>query len=268
MRIGVIGAGAMGSALVRGLVRKGVANVQEVNVADIDGERLGKLAKEVGVRTFKDNAPIAREAEVLLICVKPQHMPDALASLRPYISSRHLVISIAAGVRIGTIEGQLPDGTRVIRAMPNQACQVGQSATAFSLGSKATEADRSTAERVFSAVGIAYVVEERLLDAVTGLSGSGPAYAYIMMDAMAEGGIEMGLQRGVAVALAAQTLLGAATMVLETGMHPEELRNLVTSPGGTTIAGIRALERGGFRSAIIKAVMEAAKRSKELSGER
>jgi pyrroline-5-carboxylate reductase len=150
--------------------------------------------------------------------------------------------------------------------MPNQACQVSRSATAFSLGSRATQEDRSIAERIFSSIGIVYEVEEKLLDAVTGLSGSGPAYAYIMIDAMAQGGVELGLPREIAVALAAQTLLGAATIVLETKKHPEELRDLVTSPGGTTIAGIRALEEGNFRSTVIKAVIEAARRAEELSG--
>jgi len=266
MKIGVIGTGAMGSALVRGLVRQKVVEPNEVCVSDIDSKKLGELERETGVMTFSDNTSVVKEADVLLFCVKPQHLPDVLDSLRSHVSPNHLAISIAAGVRIQTIEGHLSADTRVIRAMPNQACQVGRSATALSLGSRATGEDCHIAERIFSSVGMTYVVEEKLLDAITGLSGSGPAYAYIMIDAMAQGGVEMGLPREMAVALAAQTLLGAATMVLETKRHPEELRDLVTSPGGTTIAGIRALEEGEFRSTVIRAVMDAARRSKELSG--
>jgi len=265
MKVGVIGTGAMGSALIRGLLKQGVVGPQDICASDIDSARAKRIGKEAGVTVLPDNISVVRETEVLLVCVKPQQLTDTLVSLGPQISPRHLVISIAAGVRIQTIESHLPAGTKVIRAMPNQACQVGRSATALSLGSAATEGDRETAERVFSSVGMTYVVEEKLLDAVTGLSGSGPAYAYIMIDAMAQGGVEMGLPREMAVALAAQTLLGAATMVLETKRHPEELRDLVTSPGGTTIAGIRALEEGDFRSAVIRAVMSAAKRAKELS---
>jgi pyrroline-5-carboxylate reductase len=265
MKIGVIGTGAMGSALIRGLLKQGIVGPQDICASDIDGARAERLSKEAGVRALPDNASVAKATEVLLICVKPQQMKETLVPLRPQISPRHLVMSIAAGVRLQTIEGYLPEGTRVIRAMPNQACQVGRSATALSLGKAATEGDREMAERIFSSVGMTYVVEEELLDAVTGLSGSGPAYAYIMIDAMAQGGVEMGLPREMAVALAAQTLLGAATMVLETKRHPEELRDLVTSPGGTAIAGIRALEGGDFRSAVIRAVVSAAKRAKELS---
>jgi len=265
MKVGVIGAGVMGSSIIKGLLAKGVVRTQEVFVSDTDEGKLDRLLKETGVRTFKDNSLVANEAKVLMVCVKPQQMAEVLTSLRPSVTQNHLVISIAAGVKIRVIENGLADGARVVRAMPNQACLIGLSATAFSLGKNATEEDRSTAERIFSSVGRAYLVDEEMLDAVTGLSGSGPAYAYMVIDAMAEGGVEAGLPREVAIALAAQTLLGAATMVLETKRSPDELKDLVATPGGTTEAGMRALEGGGLREALVRAVVEATKRSKELS---
>jgi len=265
MRIGIIGAGVMGSSIVKRLLEKGVARADEVFVSDIDFGKLEKLWKETGARTFRDNSLVAKEAEVLIICVKPQQMAEALASLKHSITPNHLVISIAAGVRIGAIERGLKEGTRVIRAMPNQACLIGLSATAFSLGRNATEEDRSKAEMIFSSFGRAFLVKEEMLDAVTGLSGSGPAYAYAVIDAMAEGGVEAGLPRETAIALAAQTLLGAATMVLETNRSPDELAKLVATPGGTTEAGMRVLEEGGFRNLLVRAVVRATERSKEIS---
>jgi len=265
MKIGVIGAGVMGSSIVKGLLAKGVVGAGEVIVSDIDSGKLAKLEKETGVRAFKGNSLVANEAEVLVICVKPQQMAEALASLKPSVTPNHLVVSIAAGVKMRAIEKNLVDGVRVVRAMPNQACLVGLSATAFSLGGNATEGDRLTVEKIFSSVGRVFLVDEEMLDAVTGLSGSGPAYAYMVIEALAEGGVKAGLTREVAIALAAQTLLGAATIVLETRRHPEELWNLVATPGGTTEAGMRALKEGGLRDALIRAVVEATKRSKELS---
>jgi len=265
MKVGVIGAGVMGSSIVKGLLAKGIVGAEDVFVSDVDGGKLDKLVKESGVRAFMDNSIVAREADVLIVCVKPQQMAEALASLRPSVTRRHLVISIAAGVRIRAIEENLADGVRVVRAMPNQACLVGLSATAFSPGKNATAEDHSTVEEIFSSVGRVYVVDEEMLDAVTGLSGSGPAYAYMVIEALAEGGVKAGLTREVAIALAAQTLLGAATMVLETRRHPEELWKLVATPGGTTEAGMRALNEGGLKDALVRAVVEAAKRSKELS---
>jgi len=265
MKVGVIGAGVMGSSIVKGLLAKGIVRAEDVFVSDVDGGKLDKLVKEAGVRAFMDNSIVAREADVLIVCVKPQQMAEALASLRPSVTRRHLLISIAAGVRIRAIEENLADGVRVVRAMPNQACLVGLSATAFSPGKNATAEDHSTVEEIFSSVGRVYVVDEEMLDAVTGLSGSGPAYAYMVIEALAEGGVKAGLTREVAIALAAQTLLGAATMVLETRRHPEELWKLVATPGGTTEAGMRALNEGGLKDALVRAVVEAAKRSKELS---
>ncbi|MBO3803785.1 MAG: pyrroline-5-carboxylate reductase [Candidatus Brockarchaeota archaeon] len=265
MKVGIIGAGVMGSSIAKRLLAKGVVTAEEIFVSDVDEGKWEKLAKEAGVATFKENPRVAREAEVLMLCVKPQQMAEALASLKPFVTPDHLVISIAAGVKTGAIEKMLAEGARVVRAMPNQCCLIGLSATAFSPGRNATKEDLSTAERIFSSFGKAYLVDEEMLDAVTGLSGSGPAYAYMAIEAMAEGGVEAGLPREVAVALAAQTLLGAASMVLETKRSPEELRKSVATPGGTTEAGIRVLEGGGFKGLLAKAVAEAAKRSKELS---
>jgi len=265
MKVGIIGAGFMGSSILKGLLAKGIVGAKEVFVSDVDSVKLDKLVKETGVRAFTDNSLVAREAEVLMICVKPQQMAEALASLRPSVTPSHLVVSIAAGIKIRAIEKSLADGVRVVRAMPNQACLIGLSATAFSPGKNATAEDRSTVEKIFSSVGRVFLVEEEMLDAVTGLSGSGPAYAYMVIEALAEGGVKAGLTREVAIALAAQTLLGAATMVLETRRHPEELWKLVATPGGTTEAGMRALKEAGLKDALVRAVVEAAKRSKELS---
>ena len=198
-----------------------------------------------------------------MVAVKPAAVAGLLDEIAPGIRD-HLIVSLAAGVPIAKIEGRLPKGTRVVRVMPNIACQVGEMAAGFCRGTAATEADVAAVKRLLDAVGKSYVVAEDLLDAVTGLSGSGPAYIFTVIEALADGGVKMGLTREVALGLAAQTVLGAAKMALELGKHPAELRDAVTSPGGTTTEGLHALERGSIRQAFINAIEAATQKSKAL----
>jgi pyrroline-5-carboxylate reductase len=263
-KLAIIGAGAMGSAFAGGLIDAGVVAARDVTLADVDRERLDKAQSELGVVVTSDNSTAVRDADVVLIAVKPAQVSAALTDMRLGIGSRQLIVSIAAGVKIDSIEAALPAGTAVIRAMPNTPCLIRAGAIGFSRGTAVSEDQTQLAERIFDAVGISFEVPEKLLDAVTGLSGSGPAYVYLMIEALSDGGVRMGLPRAVAMKLAAQTVLGAARMVVEKGEHPAMLKDQVASPGGTTIAGIEALEKAGFRSALIEAVKAATKRAEEL----
>ena len=203
-------------------------------------------------------------ARVLVLAVKPSHVAELLDEIRPFVTPGHLLISIAAGVPIARLEAGLGEGARIIRVMPNTPALVGASASAYALGNAATEADAALAQKIFSAVGVAFQLKESLLDAVTGLSGSGPAYVYLMIEALSDGGVAAGLPREVATKLAAQTLLGSAKMVLETGLHPGALKDMVTSPGGTTIEGLHELEKGKVRGVLINAVRAATEKSRKL----
>jgi pyrroline-5-carboxylate reductase len=207
---------------------------------------------------------VAAGADVLVLAVKPQVMAAVLADVKPAVTAKQLVISIAAGWALDALAAGLPAGTRLVRVMPNTPCLVGASAAAFTPGPAVTAEDRLTVQRLLTAVGTAVELPEHLLDAVTGLSGSGPAYVFVLIEALADGGVKAGLPRTVAQALAAQTVFGAAKMVLETGRHPAELKDAVASPAGTTVAGLAVLERAGFRAAAIDAVVAAAERAKEL----
>ena len=266
MKIGFVGAGNMAEAMMKGIISSGVARAEDVIASDMMPERRDYIAKTVGVQVTGDNIEVVRSSDVIILAVKPHHVGPVLDEMKPYLSADHLVISIAAGVKIGFMEQHLNWGVRVVRVMPNQPCMVGASASAFALGKSARKEDKDTVQKIFESVGVAFCLDEKLLDAVTGLSGSGPAYCYMMIEAMADGGVLVGLPRDVAVALAAQTLLGAAKSVLETRKHPGELKDMVTSPNGTTIQGIKALEDAGFRGAVIKAIEAGAKRSAELGG--
>ena len=210
------------------------------------------------------NAEVLAAADVVLLAVKPQMMASLLAEVRPAIQPRHLLVSIAAGVTLPQLASSLPPGTRTVRVMPNTPCLVGASASGFAKGPHATDADVELVATFFGAVGNAFPLAEHLLDAVTGLSGSGPAFVYLMIEAMADGGVRVGLPREVALQLAAQTVFGSAKMVLATGQHPAALKDAVASPGGTTIAGLHALERAGARAAFMDAVEAATKRAAEL----
>jgi pyrroline-5-carboxylate reductase len=264
LTIGFLGAGKMATALARGFVHAGLVQPAALIASDPVEPARAAFARETGGKATASNSEVATAANVLVIAVKPDQVAGVLAALRDELTEQHLLISIAAGVTLAKIEGALKPGARVIRAMPNTPALVGASATAFAPGKNATPADAELAGKLFSAVGVALPAKETLLDAVTGLSGSGPAYAFLMIEALSDGGVAAGLPRDVATRLAAQTLLGAAKMVLETGQHPGALKDMVTSPGGTTIEGLHELEKGEVRAALINAVRAATEKSRRL----
>jgi pyrroline-5-carboxylate reductase len=265
LRWGFIGSGRMASALVRGMIRAGVASADRIVASDPHPAARELLALEAGIRVYPANATVIEAADVVVLAVKPQGMVPVMAEIAPMLTSRHLVVSIAAGVSIATMAKALGESTRLIRVMPNTPALLGEGASAFSLGATATEADAEAVRIFLESVGRAVRVPESQLDAVTGLSGSGPAFIYMIVEALSDGGVRAGLPRDVATTLAAQTVLGAARMVLETGLHPGALKDQVTSPGGTTIAGVQVLERAALRGALIDAVEAAARRSAELA---
>jgi pyrroline-5-carboxylate reductase len=253
----------MARAMAAGFVNAGLITGKSIVAADPVSAAAESFQQAVpGARMLADNASVAREAEAIVLATKPQQASAALAPLASAAAGK-LVISIAAGIKLEKLRSALP-GARLVRVMPNTPCLVGQSASGYCLGPEATAADGELVNKLLSAVGLAFEVDESLLDAVTGLSGSGPAFAYVMIEALADGGVRMGLKRDVALALAAQTLRGAAQMVLETGEHPAVLKDRVASPGGTTIAGLEALEAGGVRGTLMAAVEAATRRSIEL----
>jgi pyrroline-5-carboxylate reductase len=264
LAVGFLGAGQMATALVGGWTKAGLLDAARSRAADPFAEARGRFEKATGVVTVNGNRDVAAACDVLVLAVKPQVLPAVLAELRPALHAGHLVISIAAGVTLQALADGLGSTVRLVRVMPNTPCLVGASATGYSPGSTATPDDVELVGKLFGAVGKAYRVSEPQLDAVTGLSGSGPAYVYAFIEALADGGVRCGLPRDVAQSLAAQTVLGAAKMVLETGQHPAVLKDAVASPGGTTIAGLQVLERAAFRSAAIDAVEAATKRAQEL----
>lgn len=263
-QIGFIGAGKMATALAKGFTSAGCCTAESIIASDVVPAAREYFTAQTGARAVTGNQEVVARSEVLFLAVKPHNMAAVLGELQPLLKPQHLVISIAAGITLATLEGGLAAGRRVIRVMPNTPCLVNASASGYALGSAATAEDAQTVEQLLTAVGIAVKVPEYLLNAVTGLSGSGPAFVYQMIEALSDGGVRMGLPRDVATRLAAQTLLGAAKMVLETGQHPGELKDAVTSPGGTTIAGLHALERGGLRASLMNAVEAATLRAIEL----
>jgi len=254
----------MALALVRGLLASGRVTANAIRVSDPSEARRTLLTETHGIATTADNASVASWASVLVLAVKPQLIESAIRSLGATLPAEALVVSIAAGVPLAGLEALLPAGTRVVRAMPNTAAMALAGATALAAGSHATPADLEAARGLFESVGSAITVDEPLLDAVTGLSGSGPAYVMLVIEALADGGVKMGLSREAALGLAAQTVYGSAKLLLETKEHPARLKDMVTSPGGTTIAGLHALESGGLRPALIGAVERATLRSQEL----
>jgi pyrroline-5-carboxylate reductase len=264
-RWGFIGAGRMATALIRGMLRAGTATHRSIIASDPLEKAREAVAAETGVPVVASNLDVARQCDVLVLAVKPQSMPDVLAALRPAVTPDHLVISIAAGVSLATLAEGLGPDRRLARVMPNTPALIGAGASGFCLGPDARASDEALVLACLNAVGRAYRVPESMIDAVTGLSGSGPAFVYVMIEALSDGGVRVGLPRDIATALAAQTVLGSAQMVLETGTHPGVLKDQVASPGGTTIAGLHALERGGLRAALIDAVEAATRRSAELA---
>ena len=264
LTVGFIGAGRMATALAQGLISSGFVSADQVVATDVVPAALDSFAEQTAARVVASTSAVVNASDVVFLAVKPQQMPQVLSGLSTLLEERHLIISIAAGVPLAVYESALGRNRRIIRVMPNTPCLVGACAAGFSTGGAATPEDSKLVETMLSTVGIAVQVDEKLLDAVTGLSGSGPAYVYQIIEALSDGAVRVGLPRDIATKLAAQTLLGASRMVLETGQHPGELKDAVTSPGGTTIAGIHALEAGGLRGTLMNAVQAATERSKEL----
>jgi pyrroline-5-carboxylate reductase len=254
----------MATALARGWLAAGLARSEHVVASDPLPQARQAFTAATGVSATADNRAVVANADLLVLAVKPQSMKTLLADVRTAVTPRHLVVSIAAGITLKQLGDGLGADRRTIRVMPNTPCLVGASAAAYSSGEAATSADVALVDSLMNAVGRAYPLPENLLDGVTGLSSSGPAFVYVLIEALSDGGVRVGLPREVATALAAQTVFGAAKMVLDTGLHPGALKDRVTSPGGTTIAGLHALERGGVRGAFMDAVEAATQRATEL----
>ena len=266
LHIGFLGAGKMATALARGFINKKLVTPAQLIASDpFEPARLA-FAAETGGQAVDQNAPVVAQSNVIFLAVKPNQVDDALKSVRSDWRPECLLISIAAGITLRQLEAGLGGGARVVRVMPNTPALVGESASAFAMGQGVQPDDAALVLRLLSAVGLAFEVKETLLDAVTGLSGSGPAYVYQFIEALSDGGVAAGLPREMATRLAAQTVLGAAKMVLETGQHPGALKDMVTSPGGTTIEGLHELEKGGLRGAVMNAVRAAAAKAKVLGG--
>jgi pyrroline-5-carboxylate reductase len=264
--IGFIGAGNMAEALIRGLVRSGHVKPSSIIASAPRPERRAQLVSDYQIVATADNGEVASNAHILVLAIKPQLFARVLREVSSQVRPDALVISIAAGIDTATIETALPAGVRVVRAMPNTPALVAAGATAISSGSRANDDDLAAAKAIFDAVGITVILEEGQLDAVTGLSGSGPAYIFLILEALADAGVKVGLSRRNAQRLAAQTVMGSAKMLLDTDEHPGRLKDMVTSPGGTAIAGLHTLEQGGLRTTLINAVETATKRARELGG--
>lgn len=263
-KVGMLGAGNMAGALIRGLLASGTVKAKQVRASDVRPDRLEELARQYDIETHTDNHELVAWADLVVLSVKPQVLDRVLEQVGHAFTPDTLVVSIAAGVPIRAIEARLPGSVRVVRAMPNTAAIVLAGATGIAAGAHATDEDMQVAKALFDGVGRTVVVDETLVDAVTGLSGSGPAYIMLMIEALADGGVKVGLHRDTALTLAAQTVYGSAKLLLETGEHPGRLKDMVTSPGGTAIAGLHTLESGGMRRTLIDAVDSATRRATEL----
>lgn len=259
-----IGGGKICEAIVNGIIMSGFINKEDIVVCEPDDNRRNYMKETLGVCTASDSKKDLSLSNVVVLAVKPNIVGIVLKDIGSSITENQLVISVAAGVPIKFMESFLSDSCKVVRVMPNTPCLVSEAAAGVSLGSKATKDDEEFVTKMLSAVGKCFVVDEKLLDAVTGLSGSGPAYVFMIIQALSDGGVKMGLPRNVATTLAAQTVFGSAKMVLESGKHPGELKDGVITPGGTTIDGVYALEQGGLNASLISAVEAAANKSKEL----
>jgi pyrroline-5-carboxylate reductase len=266
MKIGMIGCGKMAQALARGFVSAGACSIEQIVGYDVDPQTYEHWRRDLRASSAASNADVVSQADVLFLAVKPQAMNGVLKEIKSVVTSSQVIVSIAAGIKLAQLIEVLGNDKRIVRVMPNTPCLVGAAASGLAAGGSAASEDVSLVQRLLSSVGTAHVVAEPLLDAVTGLSGSGPAYVYLIIEALSDGGVKAGLPREMATKLAAQTVLGAAKMVLETGLHPGVLKDMVTSPAGTTIAGLQVIEQRGVRSALIDAVDAATKRAKELGG--
>jgi pyrroline-5-carboxylate reductase len=266
-KIGFIGAGSMGEALVKGILEAEIFSPEEILISDLDETRLQELKEKYKVQVSAGNQTLVTEVDYIVLAVKPSVINKVLAEVGSEISADKKIFSIAAGVTTAQIERHLSSEIPVVRLMPNTPALIGKGAIAYTLGSFAGEEEDELVEKLFTPVGLVVETKEELMDAVTGLSGSGPAYIYLLIEALADAGVFAGLSRETATDLTVQTLLGAAQMVKETDKHPAELKDMVTSPGGTTITGVKELEKEGFRAAIYQAVEAATKKSRQLKGE-
>jgi len=264
LTVGFIGGGNMGEALIKGLLEASLVPATSIHATDVRLERLKELDRRYGIQVSSDNADVVRHSDIVILAVKPQIIDAVLKEIAPAVTRRKLLISVAAGVSTAKIRAVLHKEARLIRVMPNTPALVLEGVTAIAKADNLEPDDLDTAGEIFSAVGRVVVLDEALMDAVTGLSGSGPAYVAVVIESLADGGVRMGLDRITAMTLATQTVLGAAKLLLETGMHPGALKDMVSSPGGTSIAGVAALEEGGIRTTFIKAVERATVRSREL----
>ena len=262
---GLIGCGTMGSALLQGIMEKGLVDKNKVIVFDLDVEKTGILKEKLGVKITADLQTLFSQVQKIFLAVKPQDMQKLLQQIKPVLHHDHMLISLAAGLSINFFEEQLGRPLKIIRIMPNTPCLVGEGMSVICKSTAVSAVEMQEITSLMEALGKVVSLEEKYMSAVTGLSGSGPAYIFLTIEALADGGVEMGLNRDIALLLAAQTVLGAAKMVLKTGEHPAILKNRVTSPGGTTSAGLWALEESAVKASFIKAVVEASKREKVLS---
>lgn len=266
MKLGLIGCGKMGRALIEGAVKSGVVKPEEVYISSRTQSAIDSMTSELGVTALENNVEVATAADVVLICTKPYDVPMVLLELsnEPECLESTLLVSAAAGLTLGKLEKMVPEGVRVVRCMPNTPSLIGQGASAYALGESATDKDAEQVCAVLGAAGSVIEVQEKLMNAVTGVSGSGPAYVYTFIEALTDGGVAEGLPRSQALELAVKTVQGAAGMVAETGIHPAILRDMVTSPGGTTIEAVVSLENSGFRSSVIGAVRAAKRKADEM----
>lgn len=263
-KVGVIGAGKIGSAILRGMIRADLAHKDQVMASDVSAELRHSVAAELGIKVTPDNGKVCDFADIVILAVKPQIVDPVLQELAKKLGKEKLLVSVAAGVPIPRIENHLAKGARVVRVMPNIPCVVGAGASCYAGGAHATARDLEKVGLILSSFGIALPVEEKYLDAVTGLSGSGPAYVFLFIESLADGGVQVGLSRDVALKLALQTVYGSAKMALESDKHLGQLKDEVSSPGGTTIAGLYALEKGKIRGTVMEAVLQATHRSQAL----
>lgn len=262
--IGICGAGNMGKAIAKGIVVAGIIDPANIFVYNIHKAKAQMLADEIGIQVVDSASELAEKSQALIMAVKPNIMPSSLAEIADHIQQSAVIISIAAGVTIDRLAAPLPRETKIIRAMPNTPSMVGEGMASLTANQFVTDIEKEAAKEIFSSFGRVEYLEERLIDAVCGLSGSGPAYVYMFIEALADGAVLEGLPRPMAYTFAAQTVLGAAKMVLETGEHPGKLKDDVCSPGGTTIEAVEALEQQGFRAAVASAVIASAEKNKAL----
>ncbi len=263
-RIAVIGVGNMGGALLKGMMRRSWARPENFIVSDSDTAKLEAFSKELKVRTTEDNRKATKDADIILLAVKPQILDQVMKEIGGSLSDKQMLLSVAAGVKTEHISSFVKKEISVIRAMPNICALIGESATAISEGKHASKEDMKLAREILESVGTVVEVQEYLMDAVTGLSGTGPMYVFLIVEGLSDAGVKVGLSRDIANALSVQTLLGAAKMIKETNWHPAKLKDLVTSPGGTAISALHSLEKSGLKAMLIDAVETATKRSQEL----